>query len=410
MGLSIVSFVSMKMPKRPPKFSTRTFMNRSMRLAIVFFCASLSVGIWSSCKRKNPLDESVIRIGEVGSLTGPDATFGTSTHRGILIAVQEANATGGVQGKKVELQMIDDQGTANEAVLAITKLIHQQGVRAVLGEVASSLSLAMAPIAQRAKVPMISPSSISSKLTEQGNYIFRVCFVDRFQAKVMAEFASKNLKAKTVAILTDHKSDYSRDSTKMFIEYFKKFGGSVLIEQSYSAGDIDFKSQLTVIRGLKPDVILVPGYYTDVGLIARQKVELGIVTPLLGGDGWDSPKLSEIGGEALKDSFFVGHFYPKSELVGAQKFIDSYKKAYGLVPDGLAALGYDAAWILLEGLKRSNLASPDTLREAVASTKDFQGITGKISIGPDRNAIKAASVFRISAAGVPQFEALMNPE
>jgi branched-chain amino acid transport system substrate-binding protein len=260
-----------------------------------------------------------IQIGEVGSMTGSDATFGSSTHNGILLAFTDINAAGGIKGRKLELITQDDQGKPSEAVLAITKLISQQRVHAVLGEVASTLSIAMAPIAQKSQIPMISPSSINSKLTQQGNYIFRVCFVDHFQSKVMADFAWKNLHAKRVAILKDMKSDYSRDSANIFSDFFLRAGGKIVSDQSYSGGDIDFKSQLTSIRAAHPDLILVPGYYTEIGLIARQKKELGIAAPMLGGDGWDSPKLKEIGGSALEGSYFVSHFHQEDPAPLIQK-------------------------------------------------------------------------------------------
>jgi branched-chain amino acid transport system substrate-binding protein len=354
--------------------------------------------------------DAVIRIGEVGSMTGSDATFGTSTHQGIAQAFSEINAAGGVRGKKLELITLDDQGKASEAVLATQKLISQQKVRAILGEVASTLSIAMAPIAQQYKIPMISPSSINSKVTQQGDYIFRVCFVDQFQSKVMAEFALKHLRARKAALLQDSKSDYSRDSAKIFSDLFKKGGGEIVVDQSYSAGDIDFRSQLTAIRGANPDVILVPGYYTEIGLIARQKAELGIQAPLLGGDGWDSPKLGEIGGPALDGSYFVSHFAQDQPSPLTQQFIKKYKENYGGVsPDGLAALGYDAARVLADALKRAKSDSSEDLRKAIAETKEFEGVTGKITMGPDRNARKPAVVFKIEG-GQFKLKTSLNPQ
>jgi branched-chain amino acid transport system substrate-binding protein len=332
-------------------------------------------------------------------MTGSDATFGISTHRGIVQAIDEINEAGGIQGRKIELITLDDQGKASEAVLAINKLIYQERVQAVLGEVASSLSIAMAPIAQKSKIPMISPSSINSKVTRQGDYIFRVCFVDSFQSHVMAKFALEHLQAKKAAVLRDVKSDYSQDSAKIFIDLFKKGGGQIVIDQSYSAGEIDFKSQLTAIRSANPDVILVPGYYTEIGLIARQTRELGIQAPLVGGDGWDSPRLTEIGGSALKGSYFVSHFAKDDASPHIQTFIQKYKSSFGEVPDGLAALGYDAAMVLADALKRTKSLSSIELREAIAGTQNYTGVTGKITINSERNAIKPAVVFRIGESG-----------
>lgn len=379
-----------------------------------------------SCKKTSPHSQSLspataentLKIGEVGSMTGGDATFGTSTHQGAMLAIEEANLNGGVFGRKLELVSLDDQGKASEAVLAVNKLITQERVHAVLGEVSSSRSLAMAPIAQQFKIPMITPSSINSKVTQQGDYIFRVCFVDQFQSKVMADFAWNNLRAKRAAILRDVKSDYSQDSSEIFIERFKKAGGSIVVDQSYSAGDIDFKSQLTAIRSAQPDVILVPGYYTEVALIARQGRELGITAPLLGGDGWDSPLLKEIGGKALQGSYFVSHFAQDPSNVENQKFVETYKKTYrGQTPDGLAALGYDAARVLIESLKRIQAEHkdlpqdlPKQIRDALATTRNFPGVTGQISIDAQRNAVKAAVVFQISDQGPNRVAATLKPE
>jgi branched-chain amino acid transport system substrate-binding protein len=347
-------------------------------------------------------------------MTGPDGTFGVSTHRGIELALNEINARGGIHGKKLRLISVDDQGKAGEASLAVTQLISRNHVRAVLGEVASSRSLAMAPVAQSQGVPMISPSSIHSKLTQMGDYIFRVCFVDQFQSKVMAQFAAQKVKAKKVALLTDSSSDYSVDSAKLFTEHFKKLGGEVIAQQSYSNGDIDFKSQLTSLKGKNPDLILVPGYYTDVALIARQAKELGMKMPLLGGDGWDSPKLKEIGGQALDGSYFVSHFAAHDSAPHIQSFVKAYRAIAGSDPDGLSALGYDSARVLAQALEKETAAadgrlSGATLRDAIARIKDFPGVTGKISIGPDRNAVKSAIVFQLKNGGNPEVVGQIAP-
>lgn len=355
--------------------------------------------------KPRPQSES-IRIGEVGTMTGTDASFGISNHNGVLLAIEEINSAGGINGHPLELITLDDQGKASEAVSAISKLIHQHHVSAVLGEVSSTISIAMAPVAQKAKVPLISPSSINSKVTEQGDYIFRTCFIDQFQSKVMAEFAFNHLHAKRVAILKDIKNDYSIDSAKIFAEQFKQKGGEIIIDQTYSSGDIDFKSQLTAIRSTKPDLILVPGYYTEVALIARQKKELGIDAPLLGGDGWDSPKLKEIGGSALSGSFFVSHFSVSDQEPLTQKFAQNYQQKYNVFPDGIAALGYDATLILADALKRKDNGD---LRTALSSTQNFTGVTGKITINSQRNAVKPARVFKLTQDGKTELAATIQP-
>ncbi len=343
----------------------------------------------------SPGEDNVIRVGEVSSMTGSEATFGASTHKGIELAISEINEAGGVLGKKLALTTMDDQGKPDEAATAITKLISQNRVIAVLGEVASSRSLAMAPIAQNNKIPMISPSSTNPKVTQQGDYIFRVCFIDPFQGAVMAQFAHEHLKVKKAAILRDVKSDYSMGLADYFIKTFKAMGGEIVEDVSYSAGDIDFKAHLTKIRGKNPETIFVPGYYTEVGLIARQARELGITTPLLGGDGWDSPKLREIGGAALADAYFSNHYSNEDKAPTVVKFVSKFKEVYHEVPDSLAAMGYDAAMLLADAMKRAkSLNSPD-IRDAIANTKDFQGVTDTITIDENRNAVKSATILKV---------------
>ena len=337
-----------------------------------------------------------ILVGEYGSFTGDEATFGISTSNGVKMAVEEVNKAGGIKGKQIRLISLDNQGKAEEAAASVSRLINQNGVVAVLGEVASSRSLAAAPIAQAAKIPMISPSSTNPKVTEVGDYIFRVCFIDPFQGTVMAKFAFENLKAQKVAILRDVKSDYSVGLADYFIKKYKELGGEIVADVSYQAKDIDFKGQLTQIKAAKPDAIFVPGYYTEVGLIARQARQLGLTAPLMGGDGWDSPKLPEIGGTAINGNYFSNHYTTESTDPVVVDFIKRYKEKYdGVTPDGLAALGYDAAKILFEAMKRGADVKPATIRDEIAKTKDFIGVTGKITIDANRNAAKPAVVVKV---------------
>jgi branched-chain amino acid transport system substrate-binding protein len=337
-----------------------------------------------------------ILVGEYGSFTGGEATFGISTSNGAKMAIEEKNKAGGVKGHKIKLISLDDQGKSEEAASSVTRLITQNHVVAVLGEVASSRTLAAAPISQQNKVPMISPSSTNEKVTEVGDYIFRVCFIDPFQGTVMAKFAAENLKMKKIAILRDVKSDYSVGLADSFIKKFKELGGEVVSDQSYQSGEMDFKAQLTRIKSSSPQAIFVPGYYTEVGLIARQTHQLGMTIPLLGGDGWDSAKLSEIGGTAINGSYFSNHYTTETTDPTVMNFIKKFKDRYnGDVPDGLAALGYDAAQVLIEAMERSKDLSPTSIRDEIAKTKDFVGVTGKITIDAKRNASKPAVVVKV---------------
>jgi branched-chain amino acid transport system substrate-binding protein len=350
----------------------------------------------------------VIRWGEVGSMTGSEATFGHSTHNGILLALKQINDAGGVKGKKVEVVNLDDQGKPEEAATAVTRLITQNGVQAILGEVASSRSIAMAPIAQKYKIPMVTPSSTNPKVTELGDYIFRVCFIDPFQGSVMAKFAADNLKIKKVAILRDVKSDYSVGLANFFTDTFKKGGGTIVVDTSYSGGDMDFKSQLTSIKAKNPEAIYVPGYYTEVGLIGRQARELGIKVPLMGGDGWDSSKLTEIGGTSLDGSYFSNHYSDENQAPEVQEFIKNYKAAYGETPDALAAMGYDAARVLAAAMNKAATLSPVDVRQELAQTKEFPGVTGKITINDQRNAVKPAVVLKVEG-GKFKYQTTVNP-
>ncbi|HEV7764414.1 MAG TPA: ABC transporter substrate-binding protein [Thermoanaerobaculia bacterium] len=328
-----------------------------------------------------------IVIGEYGSLTGAEATFGVSTHNGIMLALDEINGAGGVNGRKMRVITEDDQSKAEEAANAVTKLINQNNVVAVIGEVASSNSLAAAPICHAAKIPMITPSSTNPKVTEVGDYIFRMCFIDPYQGEAMANYLSKTAGMKRAAILIDVKSDYSTGLASFFERTFLANGGEIVIKQSYAKGDSDFRSQLTAIKGANPEVIFVPGYYNDIGQIAIQARDLGMKQPLAGGDGWESPKLIEIGGKALEGCFYSNHYHVDDPSPAVREFVQKYEERFGAKPDSLAALGYDSTKVLADAIKRAGTTDGPALRDAIASTKGYSGVTGMINLGPDRNPI-----------------------
>ena len=340
-----------------------------------------------------------IVIGEYASLTGGSASFGQSSHKGTALAIEEINAAGGVLGKKLKLITEDDQSQAGQPATIVRKLIAQDKAVAVLGEVASSKSLEAAPICQQNKIPMISPASTNPKVTEVGDYIFRVCFIDPFQGTVMSKFAqSKGWK--NIAVLTDVKQDYSVGLAEFFIKDFKASGGQIVKEQKYSTGDKDFKPQLTSIKAAKPDAIFVPGYYAEVSLIAKQARLLGIKAPLLGGDGWVGDSLLKVAGDSLDGSFFSCHFSSDDKSPVVQGFVEKFKAKYnGETPDDMAALGYDSAMILTDAIKRAGTTEPEKLRAAIAETKDHQGITGKITLDAQRNANKPAVILTIGNGG-----------
>jgi branched-chain amino acid transport system substrate-binding protein len=263
--------------------------------------------------------------------------------------------------------------------------------------VASGRSLLAAPIAQKYKIPMISPASTNPKVTEVGDYIFRTCFIDPFQGTVMAKFAMTNLKKKRIAVLRDDQAAYSVGLAEFFVKKFKELGGEIISEQSYKTEDIDFKAQLTQIKATKPEAIFIPGYYTQVGLIARQARQLGINVPLLGGDGWDSSKLYEIGKDAIDGNYFSNHYTTESTDATVVDFIAKYKALNNATPpDAMAALGYDAARILFAAIERAAVLDPKLIRDEIAKTQNFPGVTGSISIDEKRNAVKSAVVVQVN--------------
>ena len=382
---------------------------RSALAAVLTSCALALVG----CERKASAPTSggtatapasggtpgvtadTILLGEVGSLTGSEATFGISTRNAIELAINEVNAAGGVKGKKIEVRVYDNQSKPEEAAQAANRLINQDNVLLILGEVASSNSMAMAEKAQPAKVPMISNASTNPKVTEIGDYIFRVCFIDPFQGYVMAKFSHDNLKLNKVAVLRDLGSAYSQGLADVFERKYTEMGGKIVARETYTKGSTDFRSQLTAIKRASPDAIYIPGYYNDIGLIARQARELGITATLMGGDGWDSEKLFELGGSAVEGSYFSNHYSPDDPNPRVQKFIASYKAAYGSVPDSLAALGYDAAMVAVDAIKRAPSFDRAAIRDAIAQTKNFHGVTGSITLDEKRNATKSAVVLQV---------------
>ncbi len=340
--------------------------------------------------------ESTIKVGEFASLTGKEAAFGQSSHKGTLLAIEAINAAGGLLGKKVDLIYEDNRSTPGESATIAKKLITRDNVIAILGEVASGRSLEAAPIAQANKIPMISPSSTNPKVTETGDYIFRVCFTDPFQGKLLAEFAKRTLKVQKIAVFSDVSAPYSMGLAQYFKEPFAANGGQVVSEQKYTGGDKDFKAQLTAIRAAAPDAIFVPGYYTDAGLIVAQARQLGITVPLFGGDGWEAPELIQIAGSALEGTYYSTHFSAENQDPKVQKFVADFRaKNNGEIPDAMAALGYDSAMVLADAIKRAGTTDGPKLRDAIAATKDYEGVTGKTTLDAQRNATKSAVIMTV---------------
>ena len=361
--------------------------------------ASLVIaGLLSACQPQNGGGDKV-RVGVFMSTTGSTANFGISSVNGIKMAADEINKAGGINGKQVELLVQDDRSDASEAATIVTKFVTQDQVNAVIGEVASSRSIAAAPIAQNAKIPMLTPSSTNPEVTKKGDFIFRSCFIDPYQGAAIAQFAAKTLGAKTAAIMVDRKNDYSTGLEKVITETFTRLGGKMVATQSYQEGDQDFNAQLTSLKGANPEVIFVPGYYNDVGLIAKQARDKGITVPLIGGDGWDSEQLYKIGGTALNGSFFTNHYSPFDTAPNVVKFVNDYKSRYNSTPDALAATAYDAANIMFDAIKRSKSLSGTDIRDALAATNAFPGVTGTVTFNKQRDAVKPIVMIEIKDGG-----------
>lgn len=343
-----------------------------------------------------------IKVGEYASLTGDTATFGISSHEGTLLAIEEINAAGGVLGRQIQLITEDTRSKPGEPATVVNKLIARDKVIAVLGEVASSRSLEAAPICQQNRIPMISPSSTNPDVTKTGDYIFRASFIDPFQGTVMANFATKTLKMKRVAVFTDVKSDYSKGLAKFFKERWLANGGEIVVELDYNGGDKDFKAQITAIKAANPEGVFVPGYYTECALISVQAKQLGLKVPLFGGDGWESHVLFEIGGDAVNGNYLSTHYSPEVGSEMSRKFVENYQKRWKTsdgkpkTPDALAACGYDSALILADAIKRAGTTDGPKLRDAIAATKDFPAVTGTITLDASRDAIKSAVILKIA--------------
>jgi branched-chain amino acid transport system substrate-binding protein len=353
--------------------------------------------VTSSCASKqNAEDRRTVQIGFFGDLTGPTFNFGLSAKNGVLMAADEINQAGGINGHMIDIVIEDDKGSPEEAAQVTGKLIDRYKVIAIIGAGASGNSLAAAPRAQSAHVPLIAPSSTNPAVTQAGDYIFRACFIDAFQGEVMAKFAANTLMAKKAAIMLDFNSPYSRGLTEFFEFSFAKLDGEIVVKQSYQQGDADYRGQLSLIKAANPDVIYIPGYYGDVAIIARQARQLGLTMPLLGADGWDAPELWELGGDALNDSYISNHYSADDPSETIQKFVHGYRQRYGnLTPDAHAALAYDALRFLAEAIQRAGTTAGPKLRDALAETKNFAGVTGIISMDRDRNAVKPAVILKL---------------
>jgi branched-chain amino acid transport system substrate-binding protein len=364
----------------------------------------------ASCRKEPAKKSGPILIGLVGALSGPEAELGQSIRDGALLAIEQANAQGGVRGRPLELRAYDSQGRPEEAARAAVRLVSQDGAVLIVGADTSGSTLAMAPVAARAQVPLISPTATSPRVTAEGGpYVFRVCFVDSFQGTALANLARDEGFGR-MAVLSDVKSDYSVGLAHEFEERYLAIGGTLVGKATYAQGDSDFRAQLTRLKGLRPEALFIPGYYADAASIALQARQLGLLVPLLGGDGWDSvTALVALGGQAVEGSQFTTHFSPDNPSPSVQSFLRAFQTRFAHPPPSGSALGYDAARVGLEALRNAPAPGGPALRDAVARTASFDGVTGLITLGQNRDAVKSAVVVRIRG-GRAAFVTELSPE
>jgi branched-chain amino acid transport system substrate-binding protein len=348
-----------------------------------------------------------IRIGHYGSLTGKDAAFGVATRKGVLLAVEEINAKGGVLGRDLEYLVEDIQSKQGESATAVKKLISRDKVVAVIGANASANSLEAAPICQHAKIPMMAISSTNPRVTEIGDYIFRICFIDPFQGAVLAKFARTSLKATRLALMTSTNSPYSVGLSAVLRERFTALGGEVVAEQKFAEGDKDFRAQLTAIRAAKPDVIAATGFYTEAALTCIQARSLGLNIPIIGGDGWEAPQLAELGGRAVEGTYYSTYFSADNTAPEVQAFVRRYQaRWHNEKPEGVSALGYDAMYLIAAAIERAGSTDGKKLRDAIAATRNFEGVTGKTTIDEKRNSTKPAVMLTVRNGRTEFFESV----
>ncbi len=348
-----------------------------------------------------------IVIGVVAPISGEAATFGISTKQGVELAAEEWNANGGILGRKIFLKVADDKGDPTTAVSEATRLIEMEKVYAIVGTVMSKCSIPMSSVAQESKIPMISPTSTNPKVTIGKDFIFRACFLDPFQGTVGANFAYKNLGLKKVGVLYDIANDYTKGLAEFFQAQFVKLGGTIVAFEGHPAGVTDFHAQLTKIIAAGPELIYIPDYYNDAGLIAKQARALGFTGAFLGGDGWDSPDLVKIGGDAIEGGFYTNHFSKDDTRPIVQDFVNRFKAKFGTDPDALAALAYDAANVMFDAIKRAGSTDGTKIKDALKVAK-FSAVSGVIQFDENGDPIKSAVIIEIKG-GKHIYRATVEP-
>lgn len=396
-------------------------MKKALCLLLVLF---LAVGLFAGCSQEagteteegsnEASDKETVKVGLNYELSGNVATYGQGLTEGVELAMEEINAAGGVLGKQVEMVKLDNKSDSAEAANVSTRLATRDNVVAILGAATSGNTKGAIPPAVQNKVPIISASATADDVTVDSNgnvreYAFKTCFSDSFQGVTMANFAYDDLGFKNAAILMDNTSDYAKGLAAAFNETFTDLGGEVLTEEAYAAKETDFKTVLTNIKGKNPEVVYLPGYYEEVSLIIKQARELGLDVPILGADGYDSPKMEEVAGsDFLNDVYFTNHYSPQDDAEEVVKFREAFNGKYGKEADGFNALGYDLAYLLADALERAGEADSEKVKDALAATEGFKGVTGTLSMDEFHNPVKAVTILEIKD-GVPTFLKKLEP-
>lgn len=401
------------------------------KFASLFLASTLLAGVLAGCGTTDDSSSSssssssstgdggsssseVIKIGANLELSGGVASYGSSIGDGAVLAIEEINAAGGIDGRLLELIKVDNKSENSEATTAAIRLAEQEKVVAMLAPATSGNSVATVQIANQYKVPIVTGSGTAPNVTvnEDGSvneYAFRTCFIDPFQGTVAANFAADELDVKNVAIFADNASDYAKGLAASFKETITGKGGNVVAEEAYVAKDTDFRSTLTRIKAANPDFIFIPGYYEEVGLIVKQARELGIDVPLMGADGWDSPTLVDLGGaDALNNTYIINHYSSEDPDATIQEFVEAFKGKYNQAPNAFHALGYDSIYFIKDAIERADEVTGEAIQKALASTKDLSLITGTFTVDENHNPVKSATVLEF-VDGKQVFNSKVNP-
>ena len=377
------------------------------KLNVVLMGAALLLTACGGAK-ESAEEAKVMKLGGIGPLTGPLAIYGVTSTNGSKLAFEEINKNGGILGKQVEYIVLDEKGDSTEAVTAYNKLV-DEGVVALIGDITSKPSLAVAEVAAQDNLPMITPTGTQFNITEAGPNVFRVCFTDPYQGVVLANFAKNNLNAETAAVVVNNSSDYSDGVAKAFVEQAEKLDLKVVAKEGYSDGDKDFRAQLTKILPTNPDVLVVPDYYEQVALITTQAREVGIKATFVGPDGWDgvAKTLDASAYGAVENSYFTNHYSLQDQSPKVQNFLKAYKEAYNEEPSAFSALSYDAAYMMKAAIEKAGTTDKQAVVNAL-KTLDYDGVTGHLTFDENNNPVKAVTVLKI-VNGEYTFDSVVEP-